>query len=86
MTRGGRSAPAIGSSPSCSDSAPRRRPGRGGVATLGFTALLLADMRWVRADALRIALAVLLLVSFTVLAWIKTDGGWHWRWGAREEK
>lgn len=25
-----------------------------------------------------------LLLGFVVLAWIKTDGEWRWRWGSRD--
>lgn len=53
----------------------------GWIATLVFAGLLVADTRWVKPDWLRIVLAVVLLASFVVLAWIKTDGGWQWRWG-----
>jgi hypothetical protein len=54
---------------------------QGWLLAAGFVALIFADMRFVRSDAVRITLIVVLLVAFCLIAAMKTEGGWRWRWG-----
>ncbi|CAN5417514.1 hypothetical protein BH09PSE4_BH09PSE4_23690 [soil metagenome] len=79
------SAKAIGSRPSSTDSAPPPVTWQGFALVLGFVLLLLADMRFVEPVAAKTIVAVTLLVSFVVLTWRKTDGGWRWHWGDFEK-
>lgn len=58
---------------------------QGFALVLGFVLLLLADMRFVEPVAAKTIVAVTLLVSFVVLTWRKTDGGWRWHWGDFEK-
>ena len=54
---------------------------QGWLATALFLLLLGLSMRLMPNDAARIAAAAPLVLSFTLLCWLKTDGGWRWRWG-----
>lgn len=57
---------------------------QGWAITLGSIALILAILRFVPSDMLKLGLIVPLLAGFVALAWIKTDGAWRFRWGDRE--
>lgn len=57
---------------------------QGWAMTIGFAALLIADVRLMPGQLPRIAVGLGLVVLFTVFAWRKTDGGWTWRWGSRQ--
>ena len=32
------------------------------------------------------AIGAALTIIFVALAWLKTEGGWHWRWGDEERR
>ncbi len=53
---------------------------QGWLATALFL-LLLGLAMLMPNDAAKIAVAVPLVLGFTLLCWLKTDGGWRWRWG-----
>lgn len=54
---------------------------QGWALLAGFVAITLADMRWVTPYWLAVTLAVLFLLTFSVIAARHTRGGWRWRWG-----
>ncbi len=54
---------------------------QGWALTLGAVAALVLDIRLLEPAVPKIVIAVGLIVAFTTIAWRKTDGGWHWRWG-----
>ena len=56
---------------------------QGWALTLGFAAALILDIRFVDAIGPKLVIGVALIVTMIVIAWRKTDGGWHWRWGPR---
>jgi hypothetical protein len=56
---------------------------QGWALTIGFSALLVADIRLMHERIAQIAIGVALFAVFTVIAVRKTKGGWHWRWGVR---
>ncbi len=56
---------------------------QGWVLTLGGVAALLLDIHQVQPLLPKIVIGIAVIVTFTVIAWRKTDGGWHWRWGRR---
>lgn len=57
---------------------------QGWALTMGFVFLLLGDALRISNLPTRIVIGALLVVGFTYLAWLKTDGGWRWRWGSRD--
>jgi len=54
---------------------------QGWALTLGGVAALLLDTHQVQPLVPKIIIGITVIVTFTVIAWRKTDGGWHWRWG-----
>lgn len=56
---------------------------QGWVLTIGFAALLVADVRFVPERIAQVGIGVALFALFTVIAVNKTKGGWRWRWGGR---
>jgi membrane-bound ClpP family serine protease len=54
---------------------------QGWALTLGFAALLAADIRFTHHVGVQVALGIVLAVVFCAIAWAKTEGGWRWRWG-----
>lgn len=56
---------------------------QGWALTIGFAALLVADIRFVHERIAQIAIGVALFAVFTGVAVRKTKGGWRWRWGLR---
>lgn len=56
---------------------------QGWALTLGSVAALLLDIHQVQPLLPKIIIGIAVIATFTVIAWRKTDGGWHWRWGAR---
>ncbi|MCM8730931.1 hypothetical protein ACFO8O_08160 [Hephaestia sp. GCM10023244] len=54
---------------------------QGWALTLGFVVLLIAAIRLLPSDTTRIIVAVVLTLTFIVISWRKTDGGWGWHWG-----
>ena len=56
---------------------------QGWALTLGGAIALLLDMRFMDAVVPRIVIGIAVMTALTVVAWRKTDGGWHWRWGSR---
>ncbi|OYY91234.1 MAG: hypothetical protein B7Y45_04420 [Sphingomonas sp. 28-66-16] len=56
---------------------------QGWLMTIGFIATVLGLARWVPDPAMKIAAVIMILLPFLVVVWMKTDGGWHWRWGGR---
>ena len=57
---------------------------QGWLLSLAFGILLIATIRCVRSDLLRIAIMAALAFGFFAIAARKTDGGWRWRWGSRD--
>ena len=57
----------------------------GWLLTIGFVALLAAVGAWLPGDKAKLAAGIALVVVFTTIVWMKTDGGWRWRWGGDEE-
>lgn len=56
---------------------------QGWLATLAVVALALpVTLLAARVDMTYLALVVPLVIGFTWLCWVKTDGDWGWRWGA----
>ncbi|GHH17256.1 hypothetical protein GCM10008023_21570 [Sphingomonas glacialis] len=56
---------------------------QGWALTIGFAALLVADIRFVHERIAQIAIGVALFAVFTGIAVRRTKGGWSWRWGIR---
>ena len=56
---------------------------QGWALTLGGVAALLLDIHQVQPLVPKIVIGATVVAAFTVIAWRKTDGGWHWRWGQR---
>jgi len=56
----------------------------GWLVVLGFVGLVVAIMRLVRSNPLRLGLIVPLLAGFVILVARKTEGDWRWRWGSRD--
>jgi hypothetical protein len=58
---------------------------QGWAATLLFLAIAWAigDLAQHRSSAWMVLLVPAVL-GFLWLCWVKTDGGWHWRWGERD--
>jgi glucose-6-phosphate-specific signal transduction histidine kinase len=57
---------------------------QGWALVLGFVALILALYTVLPDDLTRVIVSVVLAVPMVVIAYVKTDGGWRWRWGARD--
>jgi hypothetical protein len=57
---------------------------QGWAMTVGSVVLLILDVRFVHAPALRVVLAIALIVLMVAISWHKTAGDWHWRWGSRD--
>ncbi|MFA5969706.1 MAG: hypothetical protein WC816_10765 [Sphingomonas sp.] len=57
---------------------------QGWALTMAFVFLLLGDALRISNLPARIVIGALLVLGFTYLAWLKTDGGWRWRWGSRD--
>lgn len=56
---------------------------QGWALILGFVAVIVALNAVLANDLTRVIVSVGLTVPFLVIAYLKTDGGWHWRWGVR---
>ncbi len=54
---------------------------QGWALTLGSVAAILVDMRYLAGLAPKLVIGLALIAAFVTIAWRKTDGGWHWRWG-----
>ena len=54
---------------------------QGWALTLGVAAALLLDTRYVAGLVPKLVIGLALIAAFVTIAWRKTDGGWHWRWG-----
>lgn len=52
--------------------------------TIGFSALLFADIRLIHERIAQIGIGVALFAAFTLIAVRRTRGGWRWRWGMRD--
>jgi hypothetical protein len=57
---------------------------QGWLSVIGFAVLVLAILRLVRSNPIRIGLIVPLLAGFVALAMRKTRGSWRWRWGSSD--
>ncbi len=68
--------------------APANWKGWAAVAVfIALMALLQAAFQPVRTlqdAAMLLAVTMLALVVFAVIAWKKTEGGWRWRWGSKD--
>lgn len=53
----------------------------GWTATSAYLLLLGGAMLVLRSDAARTAVGIAVTLAFLVIVWMKTDGGWRWRWG-----
>jgi hypothetical protein len=56
---------------------------QGWVALAVFLTAFYASLKYAPAN-LKIWLAVILAVAFTVIMAAKTKGGWRWRWGGED--
>jgi hypothetical protein len=59
---------------------------QGWAATIAFSAVTIAAIRFLPTVAERILVTVALVAAFCVLIARKTDGGLHWRWGFRGDQ
>lgn len=57
---------------------------QGWALILGFVAVIVALNAVLANDLTRVIVSVGLTVPFLVIAYLKTDGGWHWRWGVEK--
>jgi hypothetical protein len=57
---------------------------QGWALVLGFVALILALYTVLPDDLTRVIVSIVLAVPLVIIAYVKTDGGWRWRWGARD--
>lgn len=57
----------------------------GWLFTIGFVAALAAVGAWLPGDEAKLAAAIALVAIFVTVVWLKTDGGWRWRWGGNDE-
>jgi hypothetical protein len=55
---------------------------QGWVLTAAFVGLWVLDARFVH-GLLRAGTLALLIAGFLVIAAVKTEGGWRWRWNGR---
>ncbi|MBY0583542.1 MAG: hypothetical protein K2P68_11575 [Sphingomonas sp.] len=56
----------------------------GWALSLAFAAALIIDVRTATGEIAKMVVGAVLLFSFAYVAWLKTDGGWHWHWGPDE--
>ena len=54
---------------------------QGWALTLASVAAVLLDTRYVAGVVPKLVIGLALTAAFVTIAWRKTDGGWHWRWG-----
>lgn len=57
---------------------------QGWALSLAFAVALIIDVQLSPSDIVTLVVGAILLFSFTYIAWLKTDGGWRWRWGLRQ--
>lgn len=57
---------------------------QGWAITIGFAALLIADIRLVHERIAQVGVGIALVVMFTAIEVRKTSGGVRWRWGTRD--
>ncbi|TPG53023.1 hypothetical protein [Sphingomonas glacialis] len=57
---------------------------QGWAITIGFAAVLIADIRLVHERIAQVGIGIALVVMFTAIAVRKTRGGVRWRWGTRD--
>ena len=60
----------------------------GWAVTFGYVALVLGMTEWYRRhghlpDANYFIGVALLTITLVCVAWLKTEGGWSWRWGKK---
>ena len=56
---------------------------QGWALTFALAAAILLDMHYIAAVMPKLVIGLALTATFMTIAARKTDGGWHWRWGAR---
>jgi hypothetical protein len=56
---------------------------QGWAVTIGFSALLMLDLRFLHERIAQGGVGVALVVLFMVIVIRKTEGGLRWRWGPR---
>ncbi len=56
---------------------------QGWALLLGYAALMILEVRVLRGVEVRVIVGTVLTALVLYLSWLKTDGGWHWHWGAR---
>lgn len=52
---------------------------QGWAVTFAYTALIGLVALFIPSVAGKIVVGAILTIGFLILAWKKTDGGWHWR-------
>lgn len=57
---------------------------QGWLVTIGFAALLVADVRFISDQIAQIGIGVALFALLTMVAIRKTEGGLGWHWGVRK--
>ena len=58
--------------------------GAGWAATAVYLLLLGGTMKAMHSDLSRMILGTSMTIAFIAIVWVKTDGGWRWRWGGDE--
>lgn len=53
----------------------------GWVTTIAYVLVLLACVAAMRTDVAKIILGTSITLAWLAIVWLKTDGGWRWRWG-----
>ncbi len=67
---------------------------KGWAFTASYIALLVGTMSWLTANThnphahplAAIGISIALTVVFVYVCWLKTEGGWRWRWGDDERR
>lgn len=57
---------------------------QGWALTIGFSLLLVLDVRFMPETIAKVGVAVALALVFFTVVVRKTQGGWGWRWGVRK--
>ena len=53
----------------------------GWAVTAAFLLILGLTIRAMPTDGARIVIGIAIMLSYLAIVWLKTDGGWRWRWG-----
>lgn len=56
----------------------------GWVATALYVLAIGLIVKAMHSDEVKLILGGALTVAFLAITWLKTDGGWRWRWGSSD--